>query len=166
MLDLLTGLLAGGTTGLLGTIATGVTDYMERRARHREALESQRLDIELAQIEAASVEHRATLALQTAELEAEGRALEASYDEARQRWSGAGEGGPIVWVDVVRGLTRPLITWLLIILVAGIYWTSLPEEEALRTRIVATVLYLATTCVVWWFGGRRPAPPAASGTGR
>lgn len=161
MLDLITGLLTGGATGLLGVAVSTVTDYMERRARHREAIESQRLDIELAQIEAASAEHRATLALQTAEIEAEGRALDASYAEARARWSGPGEGGLIVAVDVVRGLTRPLITWLLIGLVAGIYWTALPEEEALRTRIVATVLYLATTCVVWWFGGRRPAPPAA-----
>lgn len=163
MIDLIAGLLTGGATGLLGTALTTVTDYCERRARHREAIESQRLDVELAQIEARSVEHRATLALQTAELEAEGRALEASYADARQRWSRAGEGGAIVAVDVVRGLTRPLITWLLIGLVAGIYWTSLPDEEALRTRIVATVLYLATTCVVWWFGGRRPSAPAASG---
>ena len=163
MFDLIAGLLTGGATGLLGTAMTTVTDYLERRARHREAIESQRLDVELAQIEARSVEHRATLALQTAELEAEGRALEASYADARERWSRAGEGGAIVAVDVVRGLTRPLITWLLIGLVAGIYWTSLPGEEALRTRIVATVLYLATTCIVWWFGGRRPSAPAAPG---
>ena len=162
MLDLLTGLLTGGATGLLGTVVTTATDYFERRARHREALEQQRLDIELAEIEARSAEHRATLALQTAELEAEGRALEASYAEASRRWSRPGEGALIVAVDVVRGLTRPLITWLLIGLVAGIYWTSLPGEAELRTRIVATVLYLATTCVVWWFGGRRPSPPAAA----
>ena len=162
MLDIVASLLTGGATGILGVAVSTVTDYMERRARHREAIEQQRLDIELAQIEAASVEHRATLALQTAELEAEGRALEASYAEAQQRWSRPGEGALIVAVDVVRGLTRPLITWLLIILVAAIYWTSLPGEEALRDRIVATVLYLATTCVVWWFGGRRPQPPGAA----
>ena len=161
MMDLLTGLLTGGATGLLGTALTTVTDYCERRARHREALASQRLDIELAEVEARSAEHRATLALQSAEIEAETRALEASYSDARRRWSRAGEGGWIVGVDVVRGLTRPVLTWLLILLVAGIYWTALPDEEALRTRIVATVLYLATTCVVWWFGGRRPSPPAA-----
>ena len=159
MLDLIGALLTGGATGLLGTAMTTVSDYFERRARHREAVEQGRLDVELARIEAESAERRGALALETAEVEAETRALEASYADARQRLSAPGEGGGIVAVDVVRGLTRPLITWLLVVLVAAIYWTSLPGETDLRERIIATVLYLATTCIVWWFGGRRPAPP-------
>lgn len=163
MLDLIGALLTGGATGLLGTAITTASDFFERRAKHRERIEEARLDLELARVEAQSAEHRAALALETAEVEAETAALEASYAEARQRLSSPGEGGAIVAVDVVRGLTRPLITWLLVALVAAIYWTSLPGEEDLRSRIVATVLYLATTCVVWWFGGRRPAAPRDKG---
>ena len=61
-------------------------------------------------------------------------------------------------VDVVRGLTRPALTWSLFALVGAIYFLLGASDLAavsLRPRIVETVLYLFTAAMLWWFGARQ-----------
>jgi len=79
--------------------------------------------------------------------------------EASRRWS-RGDSKWLVFVDVVRGLTRPGLTFLFVGLVGVIYFTlggSDMEILDIRPRIIDTVLYLATACVLWWFGARQIA---------
>jgi hypothetical protein len=62
-------------------------------------------------------------------------------------------------VDVVRGLMRPVITLGLLILMAVIYFTVAqdmagPDDVPVQITIIATVLYVGTTAVLWWFGTR------------
>ena len=169
MLDALTAILTGGATGLLGTAVSFAGDFLRRRQAHAQEIELRRLDMELARIEAAGAERAAEIAAETAESAAAWSALEASYGEAQRRFSRRGDTGWPVAVDAVRGLMRPALTLGSLILVAWIYATlgaSDMEVLDIRPRVVDTVLYVATTCVLWWFGTRAPGRGAGQAVGR
>ena len=158
MLDSVLALLSGGATGIIGTVATGVFEHLGQRRRDAQELQLRRLDIEMMGVEAAAAERQAVLAMESAEIQAESVAMQASYREAGKRWSSVGEGGWIVAVDVVRGLTRPVLTAGLVVLTGAIYYSTTPDEAAIRERIIATVLYGMSAALVWWFGDRRRRP--------
>ena len=158
MFEIIGSLLTGGATGLLGTLMTGTLDYFERRQAHRNELDLRRLDIELAQTEAAGAERRATIEMEGVVAQAETEVLAESYREAGRRWSGPGDGLLLQCVDVVRGLMRPALTVTFVALTGAIYLTLTPVDGSVRSQVIATVLYLTTTCVIWWFGGRRRQP--------
>ena len=150
--------LTGGATGLLGTALSAVVDFFQSRQRHSQELDLRRLDIELAKVEAEGAAAHATIEAQATRERAEWEALEASYREASRRWSRPGEGRLMQFVDAVRGLTRPLLTWSLFALVGAIYFLLGASDLAamgLRPRIVETVLYLFTAAILWWFGSRQ-----------
>ena len=165
--------LTGGATGLLGTAISGVIDFFQSRQRHAQELELRRLDIELAKAEAAGAAAHAAFEAESTRERAEWEALEASYREASRRWSRPGEGWSMQFVDVVRGLTRPALTWSLFALVGAIYFLLAASDlsaASLRPRIVETVLYLFTAAVLWWFGARqiekrRAGPGGGAGWG-
>ena len=148
MLEGLLAILTGGASGLLGTALSGGMAHFESKRKHAQELELRKLDMEMAAAETAAANTQAAL-------EAENNALMASYSEASKRLSAPGESGWLVAVDVVRGLTRPVLTLLFVVLAGGMFFTL--SDAALEARIVDTVLYLTTTCVIWWFGGRRKA---------
>lgn len=153
-MDILLSILAGGVTGIAGTIVSAVSGYLERRQRHRQELELRRTDLELARAEAASAERVAAIESESRETEGGWRALEASYQVAGARWS-SGDSPWLVAVDVVRGLIRPVLTLGFLILAGAIYFTAVAIPPAdVGVRVVDTILYLATTTTLWWFGTR------------
>ena len=150
--------LTGGATGLLGTALSAVVDLFQSRQRHAQELDLRRLDIELARAEAEGAAAHAAIEARAMRERAEWEAMEASYREATRRWSKPGEGWAMQLVDVVRGLTRPALTWSLFALVGAIYFLLGASDLAavsLRPRIVETVLYLFTAAMLWWFGARQ-----------
>ena len=162
MLDLLTSILTGGATGFLGTALSFGVDYFRAKQRHGQELELRRLDMELASIEAAGAEKVAALQLESEREQAELAAFRESYREASRRWSRPGDGVLMQFVDVVRGMTRPALTWGFVVLTGAIYFTmgdgdAVVDGTAVKARIIDTVLYLTTTCVLWWFGARQIA---------
>lgn len=160
MLDALLAILTGGATGLLGTALSFGVDYFRDRQRHAQELELRRLDMEIAQAEAASAERAAAVEAESERERAAWSALEASYREAARRWS-RGDSGWLVFVDVVRGLTRPAGAWAFFAITGLIYFTLGAEDAGLRGRIVDTVLYLTTTAWLWWYGARQLAKQRA-----
>ena len=162
MLDLLTSILGGGITGLFGTLISAGTEWFGAKQRHAQEVELRRLDLEMIRAEAEAGARTAAIEAEAERDTAAWSALEASYREARARWS-RGDSGWLVFVDVVRGLTRPGLTFLFVGLVGAVYFTlggSDMETLDLRPRVIETVLYLATTCVLWWFGARQLAKRA------
>ncbi len=55
-------------------------------------------------------------------------------------------------VDFCRGMTRPLITWLLVVFICLQYagFIELPED----TAVILVINELAGACVAFWFGGK------------
>ncbi len=166
MLDALLSILTGGATGLLGTAVSFFTSYVQAKQRHTQEMDLRRLDLEISRAEAASAERVAAIEAESERDQAAWSALEASYRTASRRWS-RGDSKWLVFVDVVRGLTRPGLTFLFVGLVGAIYFAlggSDMETIDIRPRIIDTVLYLATTCVLWWFGARQLAKRAEAGS--
>jgi hypothetical protein len=68
----------------------------------------------------------------------------------------------LAFVDVVRGLMRPVITLYTLGLSTAIGWFLytaadgvIPEMPALWLGVVQAVILLATTSGTWWFGSRQ-----------
>lgn len=152
-MDIILGLLTGGATGLIGTALSGVMKFFTNK-------QEQSHELKVMEMELKHMDKEAEVALKIEEKKQEGKeaqaawaGLEASYREAGQRWS-TGDSGWIVFVDVVRGLMRPLLTLALVVLMGVIYFVHAPANPTMQEQIVATVLYLATSSVLWWFGSR------------
>ena len=60
-------------------------------------------------------------------------------------------GTSSVWVIDVLRLVRPVLTFALILLVGILYFKAAPGG---RATIEASVIYMASSAVLWWFGDR------------
>ena len=154
MLEALLSILTGGATGLLGTALSAGIGYFERRQRYQQEMELRRLDLEITRAESESAERIAAIEAESNDNAAAMKALEASHRSATVRWS-RGDSAWFVFVDVVRGLIRPVLTLGFLGLAAAIYF-RLPVDPSVDVgaRLIDTVLYLATTTTLWWFGTR------------
>lgn len=162
MLDLLLGVLSGGATGLIGTIISGGMKFFENKQAHAYELDVMEMEIKQMNVEAAIAKDIKELDMEGKDRQAAWSALEASYKESTSRMS-SGDSQWLVMVDVVRGLMRPVITLGLLILMAVIYFTVAqdmagPDNVPVQVTIIATVLYVGTTAVLWWFGTRNLSP--------
>lgn len=54
-------------------------------------------------------------------------------------------------VDAVKQLTRPLLTWASIAVIATVYLKASPEA---RTAMQSEILFGSFTAIFWWFGAR------------
>jgi hypothetical protein len=182
-MSLILSLLTGGATGILGTIASGILRYFNTRQQQKYELDKMEMDLKLMSAEAEHADRIASIEAEAAETRAEWEGLRESYREAATRYST--EAHPaLVWVDVVRGLMRPVLTLGLVILVGIVFFNAGSDidtgsldtiiqscrhlsgeelsqciitrvETSARLRIISTVLYLATAAVLWWFGSRQ-----------
>jgi leucyl aminopeptidase (aminopeptidase T) len=145
------------------------------------------MDVQKAQRAAEASERVAELAtdaqMHTADMEAQARADEAAarsyiasvesdratYLDPKSQERSKFARVMMTIVDAVRGLIRPVLTIYLVILTSVMFHWAMRltgDGEALGGHaemvkivrsIVETILYLVTTCVVWWFGVRGSA---------
>ena len=54
-------------------------------------------------------------------------------------------------VDAIKQLTRPLLTWAAIAVIATVYLKATPEA---RAAMSAEILFGSFTAIFWWFGAR------------
>jgi len=158
MLDLLMGVLSGGVTGLLGTVISGGMKFFENKQKHGHELAIMQAENEQMVVEANIAKDIAELDMESKDRTAAWSALEASYKESTTRMS-TGDSAWLIVVDVVRGLMRPVITLGTLVLMAVIFFTVAdgmngPDGIPVTVTIIQTVLYIATTSVLWWFGTR------------
>ncbi|MEL6324243.1 MAG: hypothetical protein AAFQ84_08455 [Pseudomonadota bacterium] len=144
----------GGLFGLIGTALGRVAGYFERRQQqaHERARWTHEGELLRLQMQANREETEAELAL--AETAGRWRGLEASMEAE----AAIGESYP--WVNAVRGLTRPALTFLLWAIAGTIY---LGAEAAGREAITDTATFAATAATLWWFGDRGPKRDARGG---
>jgi hypothetical protein len=176
------GSFAGGATsgvtsafglgfGLLGSWLKG---REERKKREFDALEAARnrqhqLDVirfeadNALKIEAAKTDRDVKMA----DLEGLTEAVKADSATYIKGWSG--KTHPFVsslialglgTVDVIRGLTRPLITSYLVYEMSRMWRDAVTKGDMVLASIIAQqVLFLAGVAVGWWFGSRGQSEP-------
>lgn len=155
MWDLISSLLTGGATGLLGVGISSAVEYYKQKQKNQHELQLLEAERTMMELEIQGRERVAVIESERAQSVEETKLVAASiatdratYSDGHSRW--------LVLVDVVRGLTRPLLTAGLIILVS-VMWATTDEFET-RRQIAATVLYITTAAVLWWFGSRVKQP--------
>ena len=182
MLELLGGvasaILGGGATGLLGIVVQRFFDHQKLKAdialeevRNKHALALRAVDLQQTQAEWAGREKVAVEEGKAAENVADAEALKASYQmEPKQYSAGIQQNwftsSALVLLDVLRGMVRPGLTLYLAWIATKVYNESAAAvakiDPALMQAVlgdvfkqtVVTLLYLFTTCVLWWFGTR------------
>jgi hypothetical protein len=169
-------IFSGGATGLIGMIAQRFADYKNKqldieieRDRHKNAVEMRRVDAEIMKQEWAAKTKVAEVEAAGKEAVADAEAFAASYKLEPERYSDGvkpsrGQAWVLVLLDAFRGCIRPLLTVYLCALTTFVWWqakTVLNAEDldtaaALEVwkMVVGNIIYLTTTCVVWWFGVR------------
>ena len=166
MFGAISSLLTGGATGILGSVMSNVTDFMEQRRKNQHELELRKLDIQEMEKE---YEHRKEVTAQ----QTQAKAQQTSYEHDTRAYSSGIKvkspwlKTPLIFVDLVRGLVRPALTIYLIALVwfvfkraqgvleeSGLETLQPQEALAIYSTIIDMILYLAATAVTWWFGTR------------
>lgn len=177
-MDVLGGILSivsGGATGLIGSVASGIFAYKSKkldidlqRDKFNNEIALKKVDAEIMAQEWAARTKVADIEA-TAKVEAEdAKAFSAALTSEPQRYSvgnlSAKQNWLMVLLDFLRGIIRPGLTLYLCAITTVIYIKAsklmsvdfvLPGMAYdLLTQIVNTILYLTTTCVLFWFGTR------------
>lgn len=132
---MITDLMFGGITGLIGGIAEKVTAYKIKK-----------LEIELKKEEWAARTKITTIEADALVASEDSKALAASYQLEPKRFG-------IKWLDALRGSIRPLLT-LYLCGVTTIMYVRTDGAMIEPQAVVDTILYLTVTACTWWFGSR------------
>jgi hypothetical protein len=167
-------IFSGGATGLLGVIFQRFADYKNKQLDIQVEAQKQANAIAMKEVDAKIMAQEWAARLQVTQTEVEGRSDVASTEAFAKSYElepklyatgklSNGQRWVMVCLDAVRGLVRPVLTIYLCILTTLVYWEAktLMTPEAgqaaayeLTKLIVGSILYLTTTCVLWWFGTR------------
>jgi len=176
-------IFSGGATGLLGVVAQRFADYKNKqldmeleKQRQANAVELRRVDAEIMAQEYAAKAQIVTIQTEGITEVANAEAFAKSYDmepkmyttgnlTPNQRWV-------MVFLDALRGSVRPVLTIYLCVLITLVYMQArtllgstidVLNAMELVKLVVGTILYLGTTCVLWWFGSRNSNKPTSKG---
>ena len=192
---ILASVFSGGATGLIGVGLQQFFAYKQKQQDIEIVKLNLENSLQLAKVETERVQLKSQGELQVAKVLAEGasdvareatnvaqedslaRTFEASVDNDSAKytpvdafkvdnWATKAGTFMLAFVDAVRGITRPAMTWYLCGLTSAMfYWSSnLAAQKgitldstqivALIQQVISTVLYVFTTAMVWWFGSR------------
>lgn len=179
-LSILGSLFAGGATGLLGVVFQRAFDWLHERevlkqkqADQQFELEKRKIDIQVTQAEWAGRTRVAETEAGAAKDVAETQAFATSLLKEPERYSSVssltwGQNWILVLLDFLRGVIRPALTVYLCALTTYVWWQvkqlisteDLDPDAVLEIwkMVVNTILYLTTTCILWWFGTRNKSP--------
>ena len=146
MFGVISSVLTGGATGLIGSLLSkGIGIFEASQRRKDKALEYEQ-ELKLLDKQAAlkTAETGNELAIANAETAASLREASYSHDSSM--------GKPHRWVVDVLRLVRPVLTAFLLILVGGIYFTT--NDFAMKAGVIDSVLFMTSSAVTWWFGDR------------
>lgn len=176
---LITGVLSGGATGLLGVLIQRFFDFKHKQQEIEIVKLQLANSIELAKMEtertlkAAEIDMEGKLAVSDGEvMQASFRHDAASYlnpaAQTKRGFVGSILAMAMGAVDFLRGILRPGMTaylcWLVTVMffwvreLAASHGLSLTPDQVMQlmVQVIATILYVFTTTALWWFGARPP----------
>jgi len=162
--------ITGGITGVIGTFVSSFVKYKTLKLQYEHEEKLKQLDMDAAklktelQIKLAQAQVQGELQKADAEIYKESYnymsqpLFKESYFDKLPDWLKAFKGFVDTVIDALRAAIRPVLTiWFVIIatwLSLAIFQTD-PKSYLITTQdLVATILYLTSTIVTWWFGNR------------
>lgn len=169
--------LSGGLTGIIGSVAQGIFAYKSKQLDVELQKEKYINELELRKADAAIMAQEWASRTQIAQTEAsaqvdseDAKAFTTALTSEPQRYSEGQltnkQNWLMVLLDFCRGIIRPGLTLYLCGITTAVYFHAKdlmghdmsPEQSyQLVMQIVNTILYLTTTCVLFWFGTRNKA---------
>ena len=169
--------------GIIGAIGGFVSKFLE----HQQQVAAAQIDLEKYKVQVSHEQAMAEKANETLKIEVQANlqqagveaastfdkasfdALKSSYENDKATYATgdtAKNSGWFILVDVLRGVTRPLLTWGLdfsVMIIAGyllyVFSGQLPvlaqqQGVDLLTYIVHSIIFLASTATTYWFASR------------
>jgi hypothetical protein len=188
--SLISTVIGGGITGLAGVAIQRFFDLKNQSAKlasdaqaNAHELAMKDMDIKAMSAESLAGFKTSVLTATSAEAVSDNDVFKQALALEPQRYASTssvtnGQNWILVILDVIRGLVRPGLTAYLAVLTSLIYWQStkvlshegmtLDPEKAydLINQCMTTVLYLFTTCTLFYFGTRNKASEAKSRAGK
>lgn len=183
MLEAVMSVLGGGFTGLIGTGVQKFFDYKGKKLeleiadkRYAHEIEMKKADAMLMREEFAARTRVAEIEAGAKEATADAAAFAVALQNEPKRYSSEEKLTPaqnwlMVLLDFFRGAVRPGLTIYLCAITSGVYlhtrmlvgqngvMLDAKQTGDLLTLIINTVLYLTSTCVMFWFGTRQKGQP-------
>ena len=137
--------LFGGATGIIGTVIGKAAGYFEKKQEMEILKENNKHELSLQEMQISARAQELESEAVIAETKAFSEMRSASYDRD------ASYGKPYRWVITLLRLVRPILTIMLIILTAILFF-NLSENG--RDEIASQVIFLTGMSISWWFGDR------------
>ncbi len=152
LVDAGTSALSGGVFGLIGNIATKVVGYFEaeQQLKLKSAEWAHENELLKLQMQAHAVETEDELKLVAA------RGAQAGLTASLQAEGSIGT--TYEWVNAVRALVRPALTFGLAAFLCAAFFALTPGDID-RAYVANSLVFAAVTAIVWWFGDRAPKRP-------
>ena len=158
--DIFTGGLAGGITGIIGSIGSAFMNYKMKKLEYQHEIDMGNMRIKIANSKVqGEVEKSEAEARKESYKEISNTFFKASYFKELPSWTRPVVAIMFALLDFIRGIIRPLLTIYLSALVFWIgYNTYLADNTAFTSsakELVTIVLYLAVMTYSWWFCDRK-----------
>ena len=149
MFDLIGTVLTGGATGVIGSVIGKLFGFVDYYVEEKKAAKDHLRTIEMLRLqnEIGAEENEREMAVAQADADSNMRMASYQHD--------AMVGTSSVWVSNILRLVRPVLTLSLIILVGILYFS--PDMGG-KATIEASVIYMSSSAVLWWFGDRALRP--------
>lgn len=149
LVDAGTSALSGGLFGLVGNAVTKVAGYFEAEQafKQKQAEWSHETDLLKLQMQAKAAETENEMQLAAASGSWTGLASSVSAETSI--------GATYPWVNAVRALVRPALTFGLAAFLASAFFVMTPGDID-RAYVADSLVFAAVTAIVWWFGDRAP----------
>lgn len=150
-------LMFGGLTGLIGGIAQKVADYKAKKLELELLQKKTEAEIALRRVDAEIMQEEWSQRTKIAEVETASADFRASFNEPELYSANVKpsrqQGWLLVIVDFLRGFVRPFLT-LYLCGVTTVLYLRTDGGTVDAQSIVDTILYLTVMCCGWWFGSR------------
>lgn len=146
MWDVIGTVLTGGATGLIGTVIGKGFSFIDNWQKEKAADKEHNRSIELYKLQS-----ELKLEEKEKEMEAQMQVAEIGLRQASYSHDqSAGQASQ--WATNILRLVRPGLTFGLIVLVGIIYFRT--DDIGQQETIIQSVIYMASSSVLWWFGDR------------
>lgn len=164
---MLESLISGGLFGILGSSISSITGYFKQKQEHKQNVEMFKLEHQrdAAQHGYALEEMKFEAQYKTEQLqiESEGKIavgeLEALTASHKSIVEYTGDNKLLVVAEFARKITRPLLTFMMVFLTTGVYFSS---DGEMRDTIARAVVAMTATIISWWFADRQISKQIAS----
>lgn len=150
-------IIFGGLTGLIGGIAQKVADYKTKKLELELLQKKTEAEIQLRKVDAEIMAQEWAQRTKIAEIETASEDFKASFNEPELYSANvkptSKQGWLLVVVDFLRGFVRPFLT-LYLCAVTTVMYLNTDGGTINAQGVVDTILYLTTTACCWWFGSR------------